>query len=350
MSKTTLKDIANHVGVSITTVSRVLNGQAEQHRIKKQTEEAILTAAKELGFSPYKSIFKPPMARSKTIGLIIPDISHFFLSHLARTIRLEIHQADYSVLIVDSREDTETEKESIDLLLRQNVDGLIILPVGKEWKHIQDVYNRGVPLVVVDRIMPELNCPSVGIDNYSGAREAMDYLVARGHTTIACIQRLPDSWINDERLRAYRDALNSKNIQIDESLIIGDTFGQKNGYLEGKLLLSRPKKPTAIFALSHVLTLGLLQVFREEKLHIPEDVSLISFDDLPFSEYFELKVTTVKQPVTEMGLMAVNLLLDQINSPGRSDPVHIKLRTTFIRRESVKNLPQNSPAGVGTPT
>ena len=336
MPKTTLKDIANHVGVSITTVSRVLNGQAEQHRIKKQTEDAIMNAAKELGFSPYKSIFKPPKVRSKTIGIIIPDISHFFLSNLAKTIRLEIHKADYSVLIVDSREDTATEKESIDLLLSQNVDGLVILPVGKEWKHIQDVYNRGVPLVVVDRIMPQLECPMVGIDNYTGAKEAMDYLIERGHRTIACIQRLPDSWINNERLRAYRDALKQNNIPVDESLIIGDTFGQKNGYLEGKLLLSNHKNPTAIFALSHVLTLGVLQVFREEGLSIPDDLSLISFDDLPFSEYFEFKVTTVKQPVVEMGLMAVNLLLEQINSPTRKESVNIKLRTTFVRRESVK--------------
>jgi LacI family transcriptional regulator len=267
--------------------------------------------------------------------MILPDISHFFLSNLAKTIRLELHKADYSVLIVDTREDTETEKESIDLLLSQNVDGLIILPVGKEWKHIQDIYNRGVPLVVVDRIMPELECPTVGVDNYTGAKEAMDYLLDRGHKTIACIQRLPDSWINNERLRAYRDALSEHHVEVDESLIIGDTFGQKNGYLEGKLLLSSHKKPTAIFALSHVLTLGVLQVFREEGLRIPQDESLISFDDLPFSEYFALKVTTVTQPVVEMGLMAVNLLMEQINSPTRKEPVDIKLRTTFIRRESV---------------
>ncbi len=338
MPKMTLKDIADHVGVSITTVSRVLNGQAEQHRIKRSTEDMILDAAKELGFSPYKSIFKPPKVRSKTIGLIIPDISHFFLSNLAKTIRLEAHKADYSVLMVDSREDTETEKESIDLLLNQNVDGLVIFPVGKEWKHIQDVYNRGVPMVVVDRVMPQLECPCVSIDNYAGAKEAMDYLLAHGHKTIACIQRLPDSWVNNERLRAYRDALKENNLPVDESLIIGDTFGQQNGYLEGKLLISNQKKPTAIFALSHVLTLGVLQVFREEGMNIPGDLSLVSFDDLPFSEYFELKVTTVKQPVVEMGLMAINLLMDQIRTPERKRPVNIQLRTTFIRRETVKTI------------
>ncbi len=337
MAKTTLKNIAEHVGVSITTVSRVLNGQAEQHRIRKETEDAILQAANELGFSPYKSIFKPRQVRSKTIGLVIPDISHFFLSHLARTIRLEAHKSDYSVLICDTREDTQTEQEAIDLLLRQNVDGLVILPVGKKSKHIQDVYNHGVPLVVVDRIMPELNCPSVGVQNYTGAREAMQHLVDMGHKHIACIQRLPDTWINNERLRAYREVLEENDLPVDESLVIGDTFGQQNGYLEGKLLLSRSVRPTAIFALSHVLTIGILQVFREENLKIPDDISLVSFDDLPYSEYFTLQVTTVRQPVVEMGLMAVNILMEQINSRQRKEPVSIKLRTTFIKRNSVQH-------------
>jgi len=335
MSKITLKDIAEHIGVSITTVSRVLNGQAEEHRIKKETEEAVMQAAKELGFTPYKSIFKPLQVRSKTIGMIIPDISHYFLSNLARTIRLEAHKANYSVVICDSREDTQTEKESIDLLLSHNVDGIIILPVGKESKHIQDVYNRGVPLVAADRVMPGLECPSVGIDNYEGAKEAMDYLLDMGHEQIACIQRLPHAWINNERVRAYRDALQERNIPIDDSLIIGDRFGQKNGYLEGKLLLTRTNRPTAIFALSHLITLGVLRVFREEGLHIPDDVSLVSFDDIPFSEYFSKQVTTLQQPVEEMGLMAVNLLMEQINSRERKDPVQIRLRTTFIKRESV---------------
>ncbi len=335
MSKITLKDIAEHIGVSITTVSRVLNGQAEEHRIKKETEEAVMQAAKELGFTPYKSIFKPLQVRSQTIGMIIPDISHYFLSNLAHTIRMEAHKANYSVFICDSREDTQTEKESIDLLLSHNVDGIIILPVGKESKHIQDVYNRGVPLVVADRVMPGLECPSVGIDNYAGAKEAMDYLLDMGHEQIACIQRLPHAWINNERLRAYRDALQERTIPVDDTLIIGDRFGQKNGYLEGKLLITRTQQPTAIFALSHLITLGILRVFREEGLRIPDDVSLVSFDDIPFSEYFSKQVTTVRQPVEEMGLMAVNLLMEQINSRERKDPVQIRLRTTFIKRESV---------------
>lgn len=337
MAKTTLKNIAAFAGVSITTVSRVLNGQAEHYRIKKETADSVLRAATELNFSPYKSIFKPAQARSTTIGLIIPDIAHFFLSHVAKTIREELGKVGYSVLICDSREDTDIEKECIELLLSRSVDGLIVLPVGKEFKHLRDIYFRGIPIVCVDRLSPELDCPTVGIDNHAGVREAMEYLITRGHRRIACVQRMPESWISSERLRAYREALAGHNIPIDESLIIGDAFGKENGYLEGKLLLSRGERPTAIFAFSHVLTFGVLQALREEGLTFPQDISLISFDDLPFSEYLEKKITAVRQPVSEMGMMAVNLLMAQIRG-NRKDPAHITLRTHFIRRESVRTL------------
>ena len=338
MAKIVLKDIAGYVGVSVTTVSRVLNGEATRYRIKTETEDAVLQAAKKLGFSPYKSIFKPDKMRSRTIGLVIPDISHYFLSAFARSIIAHARQSGLSVLLCDSMEDTEIEKESIELLLAGNVDGLIVLPVGKEGKHIQEIYSKGVPLVVADRVLPDIDCPSVSVDNYAGALEAVDYLIDCGHRRIACIQRLPDSWINNERVRAYRDSLAAHGIPVENSLIIGDKFGQKNGYLEVKLLLNENPKPSAIFALSHLIALGALRAIHEEGLHVPDDISLVSFDDIPFPEYFKDAVTSVQQPSVEMGLMAVNFLLEQIESKKRGESKNIKLPTTLIRRKSVQRI------------
>jgi LacI family transcriptional regulator len=276
--------------------------------------------------------------RSKTIGLVLPDISHYFLSAFARSIILHARRSDLSVLLCDSMEDTEIEEDSIELLLSDNVDGLIILPVGKEGRHIQEIYSKGVPLVVADRVLPEIECPSVSVDNYAGAKEAVDYLIDCGHRRIACIQRLPDSWINNERVRAYRDSLIARGLPVDESLIIGDKFGQRNGYLEVKLLLAEHPKPSAIFALSHLIALGALRAIQEEGLHVPDDISLLSFDDIPFPEYFRDAVTSVQQPSVEMGLMAVNFLLEQIESKIRAEPKRIQLPTTLIRRKSVKRI------------
>ena len=337
--KITLKDIAEQAGVSIATVSRVLNGQAEQYRLKKETVDAVLLTAQQLGFSPYKAVFTPPDSQSKVIGLVVPDISHHFLGQLARSIRMEAEKSGYNLLVCDSNEDTDKEKESIQLLLNSRVDGLIVLPVGKEYAHLQNIYNQGVNLVVVDRIFKDLNCPMVGVDNYTGAFEAIEMLIRNGHRRIACLQRLPHSWINNERLRAFRDVHQQYGIPIDESIIIGDTFGKKDGYLEAKLLFSgRYELPTAIFAMSHLMVLGAMQVIREQGLNVPEDISIAGFDDIPYSQYFNSPLTTVKQPVEEMGMMALNLLLEQVAGAKRDNPVTIQLPTKLVFRNSVKAI------------
>ncbi len=338
MTKIKLKDIAEQAGVSITTVSRVLKGEAAQHRIKQQTEQRVIDAAEKLGFTPCKTFYKPERLRSRSIGLVIPDISHHFLGNLAKTITSQANKSDYAVIICDSMEDTKREIKSIELLLGKNVDGLIILPVGKQDNHIINVYNQGVPLVVADRVFPNLDCVHVCIDNYQAAHEATLYLVENGHQHIACVQRLPEAWINNERVRAYTDVLTQFNIPVDPTLITGDTFGQKNGYLEVKLLLNRPQKPTAVFALSHLAALGAIRAIREEGLTIPDDISLVAFDDLPFPEYFSPPVTTVQQPCVEMGLVALNLLLEQIDSNQRKAPLSIKLPTHLIHRKSVRRI------------
>lgn len=345
MKRITLKDIAEKTNLSLSTVSRILSGQAKKYRIKDETEEYVIHSAKELGFTQYKSNYRHQHFRNNTIGLIIPDISHHFLGDLAHRIIQQVKKIGFNILLCDSLEDTDREIEAIQLLLTKEIDGIIINPVGKESKHLQKIYLQGIPLVVVDRILPNISCSSVGVDNFQGSLEAMDYLIERGHQKIACIQRLPDSWINNERIRAYRQALKKHQIPINESFILGDRFGEKNGYLEVKQLLNTKNIPTAIFSLSYLTTIGALRALQEENLQVPQDMSIVGFDDLPLSEYFTVSITTVKQPVSEMAKMAVKLLMDQIESPVRKEAVTIKLQPSLIQRYSVRML-KNEPTVV----
>lgn len=338
MKKVTLKDLSEITGFSIGTVSRVLNGQAAKYRIKKETEEIIFKKAQELNFIQKKFFYKPKEILSNKIGLVVPDISHFFLSQLAKEIITEAKKSGLEVLLCDSGEDTEQAFNAINNLLNSNVDGLIVNPVGKEKNHLEELYHKGIPLVVVDRYIADLGCSAVYVDNYQGAFDVVTELLDQGHRRIACIQRLPDSWISNERLRGYRDAFSKYDFAIDESLIIGNLYGQKNGYLEVKELLSREDKPTAIFALSHLVTLGTIKALQEDGLVIPDDISLASFDDLPFTEYQTVQITTVQQPVLEMGSMALKLLMEQINTRQKKTPVHIKLPVTLVKRNSIKRI------------
>jgi LacI family transcriptional regulator len=178
--RVTLGDIAEAAHVSIATVSRVLTGQARQYRIKTATVNRVLKLAEELGYRHRRSHRFGISSQSKTIGLVIPDLSHFFLSDLAKRIRIQASELGYSILVCDAMEKTETEIECIDLLLQREVCGLIILPVGKENAHLQTLHQRSIPMVVVDRVMPDLNCSTVSVDNYEGARSAVEYLIHMG--------------------------------------------------------------------------------------------------------------------------------------------------------------------------
>jgi DNA-binding LacI/PurR family transcriptional regulator len=147
---------------------------------------------------------------------------------------------------------------------------------------------------------------------------------------------LPNSWINGQRVRGYREAHQKHGIRVDESLVVGNEYGQRNGYLETKRLLGRQKRPTAIFALSHLSTLGVLHALREHGVSVAEDMSLIGFDDLPNADLFARPITTVRQPIVEMAETAVDLLVEQVESRESVEPMTVMLPTNLARRDSVR--------------
>ncbi|MBM3854077.1 MAG: LacI family transcriptional regulator, partial [Verrucomicrobia bacterium] len=320
------------------TASRVLSGQGSKFRIPPETAQSVVEAARRLGYSLNRRNFKPEGLRSRTLGLVIPDLSHPFLSQLARTVVERAHAAGYSVLVADSLEDTAQERQLIEQLTTREIDGLLLLPVGREWEHVRELTQRKLPLVLIDRIHPGIVNHSVSVDNYQAAYEATEYLLTRGHRRIACIQRLPEAWINEERVRGYREAHRAHGVKVDDALVLGRQFGGHNGYLEVKRLLELKARPSAIFALGVFVTLEALRALRDHKLSVPEDISLLGFDDLPHAEFFNQPITTVRQPVAEMARMAMDLMIDQIEQRANSGPMAIQLPCELVRRHSVSVL------------
>ncbi|HCY75447.1 MAG TPA: transcriptional regulator [Ignavibacteriales bacterium] len=335
-SNPTLKSIALKLGVSVTTVSRALNGKSNRYRISKETELKILKAAKELAYSPNQLARGLRLKRTNTIGYIIPDISNPFFASIAKSVEKSARKFGYSIILCDSEESTDIEKESLQLMLNRKVDGLIISPVGLEVSHLVAVSQKNIPIVLLDRYFPNLNLPFVTSDNYQGALEAVNLLIENGHTRIACIQGLKNTSPNNDRVRGYKDAHLNKQLTIDESLIVGDSFGEDNGYIETKLLLRKNPLPTAIFSVSNLISLGAIRAISEEGLKIPEDISMISFDDQPYSRFLSTPMTTVSQQSTQIGQIATKLLLDQIESKRSHDPQGIFLPTKIILRDSIK--------------
>ena len=337
-SHTTLKRIANQLDVSMSTVSRVLSGQARSHRISQQTEAAVSNLARQFNFVPNQLARGLRLKKTLTIGLVIPDISNPFFAGIAHQVALGARQHGYSILLCDSQEDLELEIQSLGLLRHRHVDGLVICPVGTSANHIVDLVQAHLPIVLVDRYFPDLPLSYVGSDNLAGAVEATNYLIANGHRRIACLQGLRGSSPNEFRLRGYREALAKHQLPEDSSLIVGDSFGEQGGYIETKLLLRARKNVTAILAFSNLIALGALRALAEEKLRIPDDISIIAFDDQPYAAHLATPMTTVAQPFSEMGEVAVKLLFDQIQSLQQQPKGGILLPTRLIVRHSVKKL------------
>ena len=332
----TLKTVAKAAGVSPSTASRVVSGQASRFRIPAETAAAVLQVAHQLGYSLNRRFCKPEALRTRTIGLIVPDLSHFFLAQLAQTVVERAHETGLSVLVMDSLEESEQERQLIDHLVLREIDGLLLLPVGRDWQHVRELVQRKLPVVLMDRVMPDLICHRVSVDNYQAAFQATEYLIERGHRHISCIQRLPHAWINEERVRGYREAHRAHGLEVNEAFVMGDRFGQRNGYLEVKRLLEFRPRPTAVFAFSHLVTLEALRALHDQQLAVPGDMSLIGFDDLPHAEFFTEPITVLRQPISEMARTAVDLLREQIERPETAKPMSIQLPCELVRRESVK--------------
>jgi LacI family transcriptional regulator len=344
---TTLKNIANQVGVSIPTVSRVLNGKSKHYRISEETQGLILKVAKELNYSPNQLARGLRLKRTNTLGYITPDISNPFFSNIAKVVEKYARKQGYSIILCDSEENTDIEADSIQLLADRKIDGLIISPVGQSVDHLKEIYNRNIPIVLIDRFFPDFDFPYVASDNYKGALEATSYLIECGHIRIAYIQGLKNTSPNNERVKGFKDAHRNFGIEFDDSLIVGNSFGEENGYIEMKLLVKRNNKPSAVFAGSNLISLGALKALAEENLKVPDDISMISFDDQPYSRFLATPMTTVSQQGSQIGQLATKILIDLIETNKQFEPKGILLPTTLIKRNSVKIIEDAEITGNG---
>ena len=334
-----IRDLAEVLGLSTTTISRVLNGKAKRYRISSKTQQRVLQVAKDSHYVPNRLARGLKLARTDTLGLIIPDISNPFFADIAQSIEKEARAKGYMLILCDSSEDQVVEEELMSLLLSHKVDGIIIAPVGTDFAHIIHTYKSGMPLVVIDRCLPEIGLPFITSDNYQGGNDAVNYMISMGHRKIACIQGIPKSRPTIERLRGYKDALQSNGIPIDNSLIVGDNYSTENGYNQTRILFSMENPPSAIFALSNLIGLGVIKAVEEIGLSIPKDISLISFDEQPYSAFLGTPMTTVDQKKSEIGQLSVDVLLKYIESKEyRKRIVNMTLKTNLIVRESVKRI------------
>lgn len=327
-----MKEVAKRAGVSIATVSRVLNNNSN---VNEATRMKIQKAIKDLKYQPSRVAKR---LRSKGIsgnllGVLIPDIDNPFYVDVLRGIEEVAYQNNYAIIMCNFSQDEKKEKLYLDILQSEAIDGLIAAPAREDDPQLKKMVKDGLHVVCVDRGLKDIEVDVVLVDNERGAFQAVDHLVKSGYKRIAYIAGLPTIPSSQIREKGYREALKANNIEIDEQLIrYGNSKHESGVKLCGELLnLSTP--PDAIFTGNNLITLGALETIHRKGLKIPRDIAILGFDDMYWSNSLNPPLTAVKQPAIEIGKRAGELLIQRINDPSRP-AIRMMLNAELMKRSS----------------
>ncbi len=324
----TIQDIAAKANVSISTVSRVLNGTVPVAEAKKN---AVMAAVSELDYQP--NVFAQGLVHghSMTIGVLTQNVSGPVYDAMLRGVLQGLQGSDYSPIFADGRWQAEREQRAIQLLMSRRIDGLIVLGGSSPETFLQQI-GQEVPLIVVARRLSTLPGQSLMIDDFRGAYQATQYLLQMGHRSIAHITGIPTHEDAQARYQGYQQALIDAGIEPDPNLVIEGTFQEQSGGMAVEMLLSRSRTFSAIFAANDQMAYGARLALFRRGLRVPDDVSLVGFDDQHPSAYTIPPLTTVRIPASEMGEAAAEAILKQLAGQSHKLPT---LSADLVVRESV---------------
>jgi LacI family transcriptional regulator len=329
-----IKAVARLAGVSVATVSRVLNDSGP---VKEETRRRILEVVESLGYVPHGAARSLTTNQTDTLGVLLPDIYGEFFSELIRGIDSAARRQGYHVLVSGSHEDRE-EVQAVLRALRGRVDGLILMtPSADMLEALRSVPPGSLPTVL-------LNCPpgglpfdSINVDNHGGAVAMVRHLAALGHRRIAFIQGPPDNHDARERLRGYRDAVRELGLETDRKLEVPGDFSEEAGCRAGERLLELKARPDVVFAANDAMAIGCLHALRQSGVAVPEEIAVAGFDDVPIARFMSPPLTSVGVPIAELGALALERLLETVRQRGGGTvrpPRHEELPPVLVVRGS----------------
>jgi LacI family transcriptional regulator len=323
----TIYTVAERAGVSIATVSRVLNNNP---RISAETRAKVLQAMQELGYRPSAAARDLARNATETIALLFPEVSGPFFSEIIGGIETEAHRHHYHLLIYSLP--SAGQEDQLLSFLSSKVDGII---VGShcEPAYVQRLHAQHVPFVLLNQQLEGMAVDSIQTSSFEGAYEAVDHLVGHGYTPIAFIAGPTVSTQSRVRLEAYRRALADHGWAQDPQWIVQGDYSEQGGERAMSALLSCPQPPRAVFAANDQMAIGAIDAVRSQRLSVPHDVAIAGFDDLPVAAYIAPALTTVRRSVRESGELAVQLLVRRIEEPDASVE-HVVLPTELVVRRS----------------
>jgi LacI family transcriptional regulator, galactose operon repressor len=327
----TIYDVARRAGVAPITVSRVINNSGY---IRNETRQRVIAAVEELGYVPNRLASSLRSRRTNVLALVLADISNPFFTLIARGVEDAASDQGYMVIYCNTDESEDEERKYIDLLLQNRVDGILLVPAGSGSAAVETARRNDTPLVVIDRRAPEAEVDSVRGDSFGGAYELGRLLLGLGHRRITLLNGPAGVSTADERLAGFFRALDEAGIPATQRLSLSGRFTITSGREMALQALALEPHPTALLAANNFIALGALQAVQECGLRVPEDISLVGFDDLPDALVAFPFLTVAVQPAYEMAQKATGLLLERVAGTGSAEPQEIILPTRLIVRQS----------------
>jgi LacI family transcriptional regulator len=326
----TIHDVAREAEVSYATVSRVVNNK---DCIVPEKRARVQAAMERLGYVPNVQARKLAGGRSQVVGLVLHDVWSSYVVEILRGIDEELAAAEYDLMLYTSRRRSASESAHVTALTQGLAEGLLLLLPRGLSRYVERLQQRHFPFVLIDHDAPGGNVHGVVATNRQGARDAIRYLLDLGHRRIGFITGNMAVDSARARLDGYCDALSERGLALDPQLVVEGDFLQPRALATARQLLRLPDRPTAIFASNDLSAFGVLDAARELGLRVPEDLSVVGFDDIPQAAYARPMLTTVRQPLEEMGRVATRMLLAAMRSPHNA-PTAVELPTQLIVRGS----------------
>lgn len=329
----TIKDIANKTGLGLATVSSYLNGG----NVRDYNREKIEQAIKELNFEVNETARGLKTNSTKTIGVIIPELSNLFFTEIISKASDILRINGYATLVCDCRTNELAEKEAIEFLYKKRVDGLLISPVCTSGKYLKKFADKK-PVVIIDRFLEDINCSSVIVENRTAVKDAVRFFVENGHHKIGFIGGPKETYTVRERVGGYLEGLKEENLVFDSNLLIHTDYSIEGGCEGTKKLISKNPDMTAILVSNYETTVGALIAIKELGMRVPEDISVIGYDNVEFAKAYNPTLTIITQPTKEIAKQAAMTLLSQMKGKEAKTGIteDSKLQATLFYGDSVK--------------
>ena len=324
----TIRDVADHAGVSPATVSRVLNNYPF---IRPEVRDRVLDGIARLGYERNRVAQRLRANHSLVIGIIVADITNPFLNTIMATVESVFFERGYSVLMSNTGSDPQKELDYLTMMENEEAAGLVIVPHADTVDRIAELANGGLPIVVIDRRMAGANLDCVLSDNVRGARSAVDHLISLGHTRIGHIGGPLRVASGRERYQGYTEAMSAAGLEVEDGWVRFGNHKYESGYENALTLLEQHPELTALFIENNMMSLGTLMAVHDLSLRVPDDVAIVGFDDLPWSVLLNPPLTVVAQSTVEIGNRAAALLLERIEQPALPSRIEVLETTLRIR-------------------